>query len=160
MAHSNKALTTFLAWCFYSLVLPFLPFLLGIVVAFLQTKNITYSNLLNGTELFLISLTVWASTKNDFDSSELDVKKSVFYYLISRIFLTLMMFSTALVLAVVYVQEHVRDIGFNRELTVNVAIVTAVATSLICIPIQVLIVVADDRHTQRSRRNRSTKSTS
>ncbi len=145
MTPTKTPFRIFMSWCFYSLIVPLLPVSLGIFIAFLQLRDIERTELLGGTELFLISLTVWTSTKNDLDNSEIDFQRSNFYWFVSRIFLVAMIVLTGLGFAVVYIQERIIDLQLDLVRVVDTGIITAFGTSAIAVLIQLLIAAVSSK---------------
>ena len=67
-----KVATKVRRWVIFSIVVPLLPMIFAGLLKLGQGSGLDYQSLLGGTELYILSVTVLASTKNDLDNSEAD----------------------------------------------------------------------------------------
>lgn len=75
-----------------------------------QGSGLEYQSLLGGTELYILSVTVLASTKNDLDNSEADFSQFRVYNVLTET-LIVMMIIISMMFAAVYIHGHVQKIG-------------------------------------------------
>ncbi len=129
-------------WVVFSIVLPLFPMLLAVLVLLGQNKTVQYESLLGGTEIYILAVTVLASTKNDLDNSRADFSRSRIYKYLMVFLLPYVIF-ISMVFAVVYINEHVHDFGLAQAFIANVGIVLGIIASVICVSLQIILSVAD-----------------
>ena len=129
-------------WVIFSILLPLFPMLLALLVLFGQGKSVQYESLLGGTEIYILSVTVLASTKNDLDNSKAQFSRSRTYSLLTVFLLPYAIF-ISMVFGVVYINEHVHDFGLVESFIANVGILLGIIASVICVSIQVMLSIAE-----------------
>lgn len=95
-----------------------------------------------GTEIYILSVTVLASTKNDLDNSRADFSRSRIYSLLTVFLLPYAIF-ISMVFGVVYINEYVNDFGLVESFIANVGILSGIIASVICVSLQVMLSVAE-----------------
>jgi hypothetical protein len=106
-----------------------------------QGSGLDYQSLLGGTELYILSVTVLASTKNDLDNSEADFTQfRVYNTLTELLFLSIILIG--MMFAAVYINEHVQDFGMHKAFIANAGIAAGIVSSVICIALQAILFVA------------------
>ena len=122
-------------WVIFSLVVPLLPMLFAGMLKFGQGSGLNYESLLGGTELYILSVTVLASTKNDLDNSESDFGGFRLYNVLTELqFVSIVVIG--MMFAAVYINEHVRNIGLVEPFIANAGIALGMAATVICIALQ------------------------
>lgn len=129
-------------WIVFSIVLPLFPMLLAVLVLLGQNKTVQYESLLGGTEIYILSVTVLASTKNELDNSRADFSRSRIYKYLTVFLLPYTIF-ISMVFGVVYINEHVHDFGLAQAFVANAGIVLGIVSSVICVSLQIILSVAD-----------------
>ena len=56
-------------WLTYSILIPLFPIITAVLISFLKGETIRIQNILGGTDLFILSMVVLATTRNDVESS-------------------------------------------------------------------------------------------
>lgn len=135
--------TKVIRWIVFSIILPLFPMLLAVVVLLGQNKAVHYESLLGGTEIYILSVTVLASTKNDLDNSKADFSRSRIYKYLTVFLLPYAIF-ISMVFGVVYINEHVHDFGLTQAFIANVGIVLGAIASIICVSLQIILSVAEN----------------
>ena len=112
---SQHPLTYITVWAALSIGLPLLPIMVGVLIALLQRAEISFLNLLDGIELFLIALWLVTATNVDLAKFRFTWAKPFQFTLIglgviNLIFLTL-----------VYVNNRVRSLDFDQATTIGLA---------------------------------------
>lgn len=115
-----------------------------------QGQGLVYQSLLSGTELYILSVTILASTKNDLDNSQADFAQFRVYNILTEL-LFLSIIVIGMMFAAVYVNEHVQDFGLNQSFIANAGIALGFMASLNCVSLQALLFVAE----QQTERNMS-----
>ena len=136
-------------WVIFSILVPLLPMLFAANLKLGQGQGLDYQSLLGGTELYILSVTVLASTKNDLDNSEADFTRfRVYDVLTELLFLSIILIG--MMFASVYINKHVQDFGMQKSFIANAGIALGIVASVICIALQAILFVAervDDRST-------------
>ncbi len=114
----------------------------AILLKFGQGKGIEFQSLLGGTELYILSVTVLASTKNDLDNSKADFSQFRVYNILTEL-LFLSIIVIGMMFAAVYINKHVQDFGLNPSFIANAGIALGLMASLICVSLQALLFVAE-----------------
>ena len=129
-------------WVIFSILLPLFPMLLALLVLIGQGRSVNYESLLGGTEIYILSVTVLASTKNDLDNSKANFSQSRIYSLLTVFLLPYVIF-ISMVFGVVYINEYVNDFGLVESFVANVGILLGIIASVICISLQVMLSIAE-----------------
>lgn len=129
-------------WAIFSILLPLFPMLLALLVLLGQGKSVQYESLLGGTEIYILSVTVLASTKNDLDNSTALFSRSRIYSLLTVFLLPYAIF-ISMVFGVVYINEHVHDFGLAESFIANAGILLGIIASVICVSLQVMLSIAE-----------------
>jgi hypothetical protein len=133
----SKAVIDTLNWIFYSLIFPLIPMTMGVLTRHLQTHPVPREHLFGGAELFLVSLVVLATTKNELDS-EINAQESALLSTLSRLLLYFVIVS-AVVVGMIYIDDRVVGVGFDKKKVANAAIQISILTSIICTVLHILI---------------------
>ena len=108
-------LTHITVWAGLSIGLPLLPILVGIIIALLQRTEISFVNLLDGIELFLISLWLVTATNVDLSRFRFSWAKPFQFALIGLGVLNLIF------LTLIYVNNRLRSLDFDSNITLFLA---------------------------------------
>ena len=104
------------------MLLPLLPIVIGVSTALLQQdSDVSLVKLLDGIELFLISLSLVAVTFLDLARSQLNWSGHVLLYFAIRVILFVFGVLNLIFLTLVYINNRVTSLDFDRELTVILA---------------------------------------
>ncbi len=144
-----KVTTKVRRWTIFAIVVPLLPMIFAGILKLGQGSGLNYQSLLGGTELYILSVTVLASTKNDLDNSEADFSKFRVYNALSDL-LFVSMIVIVMLFAAVYINEHVQDFGLQKSFVADAGITSGIMASLTCISLQAILFVAENKE------NRST----
>ena len=137
-----KAKTKVRKWVIFSIVVPISPMIFAGILKLAQGSGLDYRSLLGGTELYILSVTVLASTKNDLDNSEADFAQfRVYNVLTELLFLSIILIG--MMFAAVYINEHVQDFGMHKSFIADAGIAAGVVSSVICIALQAILFVAE-----------------
>ena len=63
-------------WIFFSILLPLAPMFLAILIKIGQNAPVEYHKLLGGMEIYILSVTVFASTLNEMENSRETFEKA------------------------------------------------------------------------------------
>ena len=92
--------------------------------------------------MYILSVTVLASTKNDLDNSEADFSQFRVYNLLTET-LIVMMIIMSMMFAAVYIHDHVQMIGMQQSFVANSGMFLGVLSTLNCIALQVTLFTAE-----------------
>jgi len=127
---SQHPLTHITVWAGLSIGLPLLPILVGVLIALLQRAEISFLNLLDGIELFLIALWLVTATNVDLARFRFSWAKLFQFTLIGLGVLNLIF------LILIYVNNRVRSLDFDPATTLVLATGFFVAVSIISLALQ------------------------
>lgn len=144
-----KVTTKVRRWAIFSIVVPLLPMMFAGLLKLGQGSGLDYHGLLGGTELYILSVTVLASTKNDLDNSEADFSQFRVYNVLTET-LIVMMIIISMMFAAVYIHGHVQKIGIQQSFAADAGIFLGVLSTLICIALQVMLFTAEKHRTRSS----------
>lgn len=113
---TQHPLTHITIWAGLSIGLPLLPILVGVLIALLQRAEISFLNLLDGIELFLIALWLVTATNVDLSRFRFSWGKPFQFALIGLGILNLIF------LTLVYVNNRVRSLDFDLDTTIGLAL--------------------------------------
>ncbi len=130
-------------WIIFSIVVPLLPMMFAILLKLGQGQELDYHSLLGGTELYILSVTVLASTKNDLDNSEADFSQFRIYNMLTEV-LFLLIIVIGMMFAAVYINEHVQDFGLYESFIADLGIGIGIITTVICISLQIILSIAEN----------------
>ena len=57
------------SWLTYSILIPLFPIITAVLISYLKGEPIQIQNILGGTDLFILSMVVLATTRNDVENS-------------------------------------------------------------------------------------------
>lgn len=129
-------------WIVFSVLLPLFPMLVAVLVLSGRGEAVRYENLLGGTEIYILSVTVLASTKNDLDNSKADFSRSRAYKWLTVLLLPYAIFMS-MVFGVVYINAHIQEIGLAQSFVADVGIGLGIIASVICISLQILLSIRE-----------------
>lgn len=145
MTHQAKHLYF---WLLFNFLLPIFPVIIGGSVLLLQGKlTENYLKLFEGTDLLLLSFTVFVITAYDWNISNFD--KGTFAFAVTNSFLIIMILVTLTFFMIVYLDTNSLNLGLTATniLGLNTSHVTsinqmsAIGTCCFCTLIQVFIVL-------------------
>ena len=136
-----KVTTKVRRWVIFSIVVPLLPMIFAGILKLGQGMGLDYQSLLGGTELYILSVTVLASTKNDLDNSEADFSQFRVYNILTEL-LFLSIILIGMMFAAVYINEHVQDFGMRIPFIANAGIAAGIVSSVICMALQAILFFA------------------
>lgn len=139
-----KVTTKVRRWAIFAIVVPLLPMIFAGILKLGQGSGLNYQSLLGGTELYILSVTVLASTKNDLDNSEADFSKFRVYNALSDL-LFVSMIVIVMLFAAVYINQHVKDFGLQKSFIADAGITSGTMASLNCISLQAILFVAENK---------------
>ncbi len=113
---TQHPLTHITVWASLSIGLPLLPILVGVLIALLQRAEISFLNLLDGIELFLIALWLVTATNVDLAKFRFTWAKPFQFTLIGLGVLNLIF------LTLIYVNNRVRSLDFDPETYISLAL--------------------------------------
>ena len=126
----DHPVTQVMAWIGLSILLPLLPVVFGIVITVLQRKSVDLFKLLDGLELFLISLWLVTVTARDLARYKFTWEKPLRMALIALAAIDLIF------LVLIYVNNRVRDLELDTELYISLAMAHFVFIVVIAVALQ------------------------
>ena len=119
-----------MVWVGLSILLPLLPVMVGVALNIMQREAVSFYRLLDGIELFLISL--WLVTATAWDLSKHDFKweKPLRMALIGLAIIDLIF------LILIYVNNRVRSLDLDKEAYLTIAMAHFVAVVFIAVALQ------------------------
>jgi hypothetical protein len=109
-----------------------------------QGNELDYKSLLGGTELYILSVTVLAATKNDLDNSDADFSDFRGFNIMTEALFLLIIF-IGVMFAAVYINRHVQDFGLDSTFISNFGIALGILTGAICTSLQAMLNIAERR---------------
>lgn len=136
---TQHPLTHITVWAALSIGLPLLPILVGVLIALLQRAEISFLNLLDGIELFLIALWLVTATNVELAKFRFTWARPFQFTLIGLGVLNLIF------LTLVYVNNRVRSLDFDPAITLVLAAGFFVAVCIISLSLQLFMSFANYR---------------
>ena len=131
-ASSDHPITQVMVWAGLNILLPLLPVMFGVAITLSQSETVDMFRLLDGIELFLISLWLVTATAWDLSRHDFRWEKPL------RILLIGLAIFDLVFLVVIYIHDRVKDLSLNPEAYLPMAmihfaviVVTAVALQLL-----------------------------
>ena len=115
---------------------------LALLITLGQGTAVEYQRLFGGMEIYLLSVTVFASTQNDLDNSSADFAGSRIYSILTGLLLPFTIVSS-MVFAVVFINERVQDFGVSEAFIANLGIGLGFVASVVCVPLQFVLSVTE-----------------
>lgn len=156
----------FIGWVLYAIALPLSPMGLALFILSGHGKTVSYEELFGGTEIFLLCITVFATTHVDLEKSNIDFSRTVPYRL-----LKMFVFPSAIVIAmlfgIVFLNSFVSDCSrcsldfVAATMTVsgneivpsllvvpklhiaNYAVILGIVTSVICGSLRIMLIASE-----------------
>ena len=141
---TQHPLTHITVWASLSIGLPLLPILVGVLIALLQRAEISFLNLLDGIELFLIALWLVTATNVDLAKFRFTWAKPFQFTLIGLGVLNLIF------LTLIYVNNRVRSLDFDPATTLLLAVGFFIAVTIISLALQLFMSFANYRRGESS----------
>ena len=126
-------------WVCLSILLPLLPIGLGILIATLQVVEVSLFELLNGVELLLISLALVTATGIDLSQATIDRSARPLEFFLIRLLLILLGIGSVILLTLIYVDENVIDMKFDKVTKFSAVGILAVSASIVTVILQLYI---------------------
>lgn len=142
-----KVTTKVRRWAIFSIVVPLLPMVFAGILKLWRGMGLDYHGLLGGTELYILSVTVLASTWNDLDNSEADFSQFRVYNILTES-LIIMMIIISMMFAAVYIDEHVQMLDIQQSFAADAGILLGVLSTLNCIALQFTRFTAEKQGTR------------
>lgn len=129
-------------WIIFSILLPLSPMFLAVVILIGQGKIVQYERIFGGTEIYILSVTVLASTKNDLDNSEIDFSRFGIYNILTVLLIPITIFFS-MMFGAIFINQHVQDFGLPGTFIANLGIFLGIMATVLCVPLQVLLLVTE-----------------
>jgi len=126
-------------WIGLGIVLPSLPIVIGTMVTILQGIEVSFTDLLDGIELFLISLVLVTATYIDLSKTELNWSSHFLFYFFIRAVLFVLGALNLIFLTLIYINNRVTPLDFDPDLNLLLAIGYFVLIGIITTPLQFYI---------------------
>lgn len=108
-------------WICLGIVLLLLPIMVGIIVAILQRVEVSFTDLLDGIELLLISLGLVTATVVDLSKAELDKSSRPLLFFFIRSLLFALGLLNIVLLTLIYVNDRVADLKFDSDINLRLS---------------------------------------
>lgn len=115
---------------------------LAVVILIGQGEIVQYEKLLGGTEIYILSVTVLASTKNDLDNSEVDFSRLGIYNILTVLLLPITIFFS-MMFGAIFINERVQDFGLSEAFIANLGIFLGIMATVLCVPLQIFLLVTE-----------------
>lgn len=79
-------------WISYSIIVPLFPISIAFLLSIMKGETIQFQNILGGTELYMLSLVLLASTRNEIEKSTISDFSSGFYRRLTTLLIPAMLF--------------------------------------------------------------------
>ena len=112
-----------------------MPIIFATVIELGQEREFEYQRLLSGTELYVLSVTILATTKLDLDNSNTDVSSYRLYGWFTDLLLPLAYF-IGMAFAAVFINSRVLNIGLSETYVANGGIFLGIFAGVNCILVQ------------------------
>ncbi len=126
----DHPLTQVMAWIGLSILLPLLPVVFGMVITVMQRQTVDLFKLLDGLELFLISLWLVTATARDLARYGFGWEKPLRMVLIAFAAIDLIF------LVLIYVNNRVRDLELDTEMYLSLAMAHFLFVVIIAVALQ------------------------
>lgn len=136
--YSNLAIHV-ITWVCLSIFLPLLPIGLGILVARLQIVEVKLVDLLNGIELLLISLGLVTATGIDISQVRIDRSARPLAFFCIRLLLILLGIGSIIMLTLIYVDENVVNMEFDKMTKFSIVGILAMSATLVTVVLQLYV---------------------
>ena len=126
-------------WIGIAIIVPSLPIAIGIAVAVLQGSEVVATRLLDGIELFLISLTLVAATYVELSRAELNWSSHLLFNFFVKVTLLALGVLSLIFLTLIYINNRVSSLDFDTDLNIALAVGCFLLIGLITTPLQFYI---------------------
>ena len=126
----DHPVTQVMAWIGLSILLPLLPVVFGVVITVMQRQTVNFFKLLDGLELFLISLWLVTVTARDLARYKFNWEKPLRMALIALAAIDLIF------LVLIYVNNRIRDLELDAEMYLSLAMAHFVFIVVIAVALQ------------------------
>ncbi len=123
-------------WISHTIVIPLFPLLAALIIAILKGEDIQYHTILGGTELYMLSVIVLASTKKDIDNSGIDFSALLKYRRLIKILIPALVFGS-IIYGIVFMNVRSTNPDISEVSVANLGVAIAVATFSLCTVLQV-----------------------
>ena len=137
--HVEDPVTYVLVWVALGIVLPLTPIFIGVIVSLMQRTSLELPRLVNGIELYLITLWLSSATAWDMSKSRLNLSRPLRVLLIGLAALSLMF------LVAIYIDNRVRSLDFDSGFVVELAFGHFLVTSVMTVALQLYMCIIDVR---------------
>ena len=123
-------------WISHTIVIPLFPLLAALVIAVLKGENIQVYTIFGGTELYMLSVIVLASTKKDIDNSGLEFSTHQTYKRLIKTLIPSLVFGS-IIYGIVFMNVRSTNPDISEVSIANLGMAMALATFALCASLQV-----------------------
>ncbi len=138
----DHPVTQVMAWIGLNILLPLLPVVFGVVITVMQRQTVDFFKLLDGLELFLISLWLVTVTARDLARYKFSWEKPLRMALIALAAIDLIF------LVLIYVNNRIRDLELDAEMYLSLAMAHFIFIVVIAVALQLYMHYYDYRENQ------------
>ena len=135
----DDPLTYALVWVALGIILPLTPIFVGVIIHLMQRTTLELPRLVNGIELFLITLWLSSATAWDMSKSRLAWSRPLRVLLIGLAALSLVF------LVAIYIDNRVRSLDFDSVFVVQLAFGHFLVTSVMTVALQLYMSIIESR---------------
>ena len=137
-----KTRTRVRKWALYAILVPLFPMLFAAILRVALGIGLDHHGLFGGSELYILSVTILASTKNDLDSSDADFSQFRVYNVLTELLLISLILNV-MMFASVYINEHIGDYGLPKPFIADFGLVLGILATIICLSLQAILHIAE-----------------
>ena len=118
-------------WISYSIIVPLFPMSIAFLLSVMKGEPIQFQNILGGTELYMLSLVLLASTRNELEKSTNSVFNSRFYRRLTTLLIPAMLFC-GVVYGIIFMNLRADDPDIPIRSIAILGLILGVLSCLIC----------------------------
>lgn len=118
-------------WISYSIIVPLFPISIAFLLSVMKGETIHFQNILGGTELYMLSLVLLASTRNEMEKSTISDFSSGFYRRLTTLLIPAMLFC-GVIYGIIFMNLRADDPDIPSRSIATLGLILGASSCIVC----------------------------
>lgn len=118
-------------WISYFVILPLFPIITAFVLSLLKGEDLQYQTIFGGTELYLLSVVLMASTRGDIEKSSLALFKTGNYRRVTTLLIPAMLLGSVFY-GIIFMNLRAENPDISNDSIAILGLILSVPTIMVC----------------------------
>ncbi len=118
-------------WISYSIIVPLFPIAIAFLLSVMKGETIQFQNILGGTELYMLSLVLLASTRNEIEKSTISDFRIGFFRRLTTLLIPAMLFC-GVIYGIIFMNLRADDPDIPVRSIATLGLILGMLSCLVC----------------------------